>query len=162
MATDGLSLYACIRELQGLTNGRIDKVQQPNKDILILHVHCATLGRVRLMLCIHAENGRIQLVSHGFENPETPPSFCMLLRKYLIGARIAEIAQAGMNRVAVFSLYGRNEFQDEIQMKLVVELMGADLPETLLAVCIDALAGAPTALEMHSLIARGAQQGRRR
>ena len=124
MATDGLSLYACIRELNKLENGRIDKVQQPNKDILILHVHAPALGRVRLMLCIHAENGRIQLISHGFENPESPPSFCMLLRKYLIGARISEVSQAGMNRIAVFSLYGKNELQDDVQMKLIVELMG--------------------------------------
>lgn len=38
MATDGLSLFACIREMQPLVGGKIEKVQQPNKDILILHI----------------------------------------------------------------------------------------------------------------------------
>ena len=124
MATDGLSLFACIRELQGLVGGKIDKVQQPNKDIVILQIHTPALGRVRLMLCIHAENGRMQLVNRTFENPETAPAFCMLLRKYLIGCRIASIEQAGMNRIAVLSLYGKNELFDAVSLKLVVELMG--------------------------------------
>ncbi len=124
MATDGLSLFACIREYQGLVGGRIDKVQQPNKDILILHVHTPAIGRVKLMLCIHAENGRMQLVTRNFENPETAPAFCMLLRKHLIGCRITALEQAGMNRIAVLSLNGKNAFYDAVQMRLVAELMG--------------------------------------
>lgn len=124
MATDGLSLFACVRELQSLVGGKIDKVQQPNKDMIILHIHAPALGRVRLLLCIHAENGRIQLVSRSFENPETAPAFCMLLRKHLIGCRIAAVEQVGMNRIAALSLYGKNEFFDAVSLKLVVELMG--------------------------------------
>ena len=124
MATDGLTLYACIYELQDLVGGKIDKVQQPDKDIVILHIHAPNAGRVKLMLCIHAENGRIQTVSKNFENPETAPAFCMLLRKYLIGCRIVSITQPGLNRIAVFSLSGKNELYDAVQMRLVVELMG--------------------------------------
>lgn len=124
MATDGLTLYACIYELQNLVGGKIDKVQQPDKDIVILHIHAPNAGRVKLMLCIHAENGRIQTVSKNFENPETAPAFCMLLRKYLIGCRIVSITQKGLNRIAVFSLSGKNELYDAVQMRLVVELMG--------------------------------------
>ncbi len=124
MATDGLSLHACICELQGLVGGKIDKVQQPNKDILILHIHAPELGRVKLMLCIHAENGRMQFVTRNFENPAVAPAFCMLLRKHLIGCRIAALEQAGMNRIAVLSLNGKNEFFDAVQLRLVIELMG--------------------------------------
>ena len=124
MATDGFTMYACVHELQPLVGGKIDKVQQPDKDIVILHVHTPNTGRVKLMLCIHAENGRIQTVSKNFENPETAPAFCMLLRKYLIGCRIVSITQKGLNRIAVFSLSGRNEFFDTVGMQLVVELMG--------------------------------------
>lgn len=124
MATDGLTLYACIYELQDLVGGKIDKVQQPDKDIVILHIHAPNAGRVKLMLCIHAENGRIQTVSKNFENPETAPAFCMLLRKYMIGCRIVSITQPGLNRIAVFSLSGKNELYDAVQMRLVVELMG--------------------------------------
>ena len=124
MATDGLTLYACIHELQALVGGKIDKVQQPDKDIVILHIHAPKAGRVKLMICIHAENGRIQTVSRNFENPENAPAFCMLLRKYLIGCRIVSISQTGLNRIAVVSLSGRNEFLDTVEMHLVIELMG--------------------------------------
>lgn len=124
MATDGLTLYACIRELQPLVGGRIDKVQQPSKDIVILHLHAPNAGRVKLMLCVHAENGRIQTIAKAFDNPEAAPAFCMLLRKYLVGCRILSIEQAGLNRIAVLKLSGRNEFFDAVQLKLVVELMG--------------------------------------
>ena len=124
MATDGFTLYACINELQYLVGGKIDKVQQPDKDIVILHVRTPQNGRVKLMLCVHAENGRIQTVTRNFENPETAPAFCMLLRKYLIGCRIVSLTQRGLNRIAVLSLSGRNELFDEIELKLIVELMG--------------------------------------
>jgi len=124
MATDGFTLHACVHELQPLVGGRIDKVQQPDKDIVILHIHAPNAGRVKLMLCIHAENGRIQTVTKNYENPETAPAFCMLLRKYLIGCRIVSITQKGLNRIAVFSLSGRNELMDTVEMCLIVELMG--------------------------------------
>ena len=124
MATDGFTLYACIKELQYLVGGKIDKVQQPDKDIVILHIRTPQSGRVKLMLCVHAENGRIQTIARNFENPETAPAFCMLLRKYLTGCRIVSLTQQGLNRIAVFSLAGRNELFDEIELRLIVELMG--------------------------------------
>ena len=124
MATDGLTLYACVQELQSLVGGKIDKVQQPDKDIIILHIHAPNTGRVKLMLCIHTENGRIQTVTRNFENPENAPAFCMLLRKYLIGCRIGSITQKGLNRICEISLSGRNEFFDSIELRLVTELMG--------------------------------------
>lgn len=124
MATDGFTLYACVHELRTLVGGKIDKVQQPDKDIIILHIRAPETGRVKLMLCIHAENGRIQTVQRNYENPETAPAFCMLLRKYLVGCRIVSIEQKGLNRIAVFSLSGRNELFDAVELRLVVELMG--------------------------------------
>ena len=66
----------------------------------------------------------MQLVTHSLDNPETAPAFCMLLRKYLIGCRIAAIEQVGMNRIATLSLYGKDAFFDEVTRTLVVELMG--------------------------------------
>ena len=124
MATDGLSLYATLRELQSLCGARIDKVQQPDKDLLLLHLHGAGCGRVRLMLNIHNENGRIQLTGQTFANPNVAPAFCMLLRKHLIGCRVEGVEQAGMDRIAVFRLFGKNELQDAVGFRLIVELMG--------------------------------------
>lgn len=124
MATDGLSLFATVTELKTLVGARIDKVQQPDKDILLLHLHGSSCGRVKLLLNIHAENGRIQLTDRSFENPLQAPAFCMLLRKHLIGCRILELYQMGLDRIVVFSLHGKNELYDEVRFRLVVELMG--------------------------------------
>ena len=124
MATDGLSLFATIHELQSLTDSRIDKIQEPDKDMLILHLHGPSCGRVKLMINIHNENGRIQLTSQVFENPSVPPSFCMILRKYLTGARIAGISQFGMDRIVTIDFHNKNELKDEISLQLIVELMG--------------------------------------
>lgn len=124
MAIDGLSLYAVTHELQSLVGSRIDKVQQPDKDMIVLHLHGADCGRVKLLLNIHAENGRLQLTNSSYENPMNAPAFCMLLRKYLIGCRITEVYQAGLNRIAGFRLQGKNELQDTTSLRLVVELMG--------------------------------------
>lgn len=124
MATDGLSLYATVCELKTLTEARIDKVQQPDKDLLLLHLHGPECGRAKLLINIHNENGRIQLTGQTFENPEEAPAFCMLLRKHLIGCRVASIGQVGMDRIAELHLYGKNELMDAVQLRLVIELMG--------------------------------------
>lgn len=124
MAIDGLSLYAVINELQTLVGSRIDRVQQPDKDMIVLHLHGATCGRVKLLLNIHAENGRLQLTNSLYENPMNAPAFCMLLRKYLIGCRITEVYQLGLNRIAGFGLQGKNELHDTTNLRLMVELMG--------------------------------------
>ena len=124
MATDGLSLYATIYELTPLIGSRIDKIQQPDKDMLIFHLHGLSCGRVRLMINIHNENGRIQLTSQIFDNPDNPPPFCMILRKYLVGSKIASINQLGMDRIVSMEFVGRNELKDEINLQLIIELMG--------------------------------------
>ena len=60
MATDGLSIYATVREFRILRDARIDRVSQPDKDVLLLHVHGTECGRRRILININNENGRIQ------------------------------------------------------------------------------------------------------
>ena len=59
MAMDGLSLHAMLWEIRGLLGTRVDKVQQPDKDTLLLACHGSDCGRVKLLINIHNENGRI-------------------------------------------------------------------------------------------------------
>ncbi len=122
MSMDGLSLYAVISELQPLVGGKIDKVQQPDKDSLLLTVR--TSGRsIRLLICIHAENGRIQLTDLPSENPAEPPMFCMLLRKHLLGRRIETILQKDLDRYCTIGISGRNELGDSEVLSICIELM---------------------------------------
>ena len=124
MAMDGLSLHAMLWEARGLLGARVDKVQQPDKDTLLLSCHGSDCGRVKLLVNIHNENGRIALTKDTAENPAAAPAFCMLLRKRLVGSRIASIEQMGLDRTVRFSFSGRDELMDESVCALVVELMG--------------------------------------
>ena len=122
MSMDGLSLNAVLREIRFLKGGRIDKVQQPDRDTLLFTVRSA--GRTaRLLICLHVENGRVQLTDLPVENPAEPPMFCMLLRKRLVGSRVAEISQLGLDRYFEITLDGRSELGDPVMLRLCVELM---------------------------------------
>ena len=65
MAMDGLSLHAMLWEARGLLGARVDKVQQPDKDTLLLSCHGGGCGRVKLLINIHNENGRIASITVG-------------------------------------------------------------------------------------------------
>jgi predicted ribosome quality control (RQC) complex YloA/Tae2 family protein len=123
MAMDGIALGAVVSECRTLIGGKIDKVQQPEKDLLLFTVR--NNGKTqKLLFCTHAENGRIQLTSRAYDNPAQPPALCMLLRRRLCGARITDVRQIGADRVCELSLLARNELFDEVTLKLVAELTG--------------------------------------
>ena len=89
MALDAICLQAILEELRPKLLGlRVDKVQQPSRDQLIL-----LLRGNRLLLNAGANAPRIQLTELVRENPAEPPMFCMLLRKHLVGGKVAEIIQ---------------------------------------------------------------------
>ncbi len=123
MAMDGIALGAVICELQPLIGGKIDKVQQPEKDLLLFTVRANNATR-RLLVSTHAENGRIQLTSRAFDNPMSAPALCMLLRRRLVGGRICSIRQLGADRVCEIIVLARNELFDEVALRMIVELTG--------------------------------------
>ena len=120
---DGIALGAVIHELQPLIGGKIDKVQQPEKDLLLFVVRANNIN-LRLLVSTHPENGRIQLTNRSFDNPMNAPAFCMLLRRRLIGGRICSIRQIGADRVCEIIVLARNELFDEVSLRLIIELTG--------------------------------------
>ena len=58
------------------------------------------------------------------DNPKSPPMFCMLMRKYISGAKLIGIEQFGLERILHFSFSTYNEFGDPVVLKLAVETMG--------------------------------------
>lgn len=100
MAFDALFMACLKTELEReLIGAKIDKVQQPDKDLIIL----AFRGK-KLLISLNSSNGRVQITNENFENPMTPPMFCMLLRKHLIGGKIVAITQAPADRVLDFEI----------------------------------------------------------
>ena len=121
MPLDAICLRALTNELKGqLLGARIDKVQQPARDQVVLLLR----GNLRLLLNAGPNQPRVQLTEALRENPAEPPMLCMLLRKHLVGARITDIEQSGIERIVTFTVRNVNELGESGTRKLVLEAMG--------------------------------------
>ena len=124
MPLDAIYLSALTAELkEKLEGGRIDKVQQPERDILLLSLR-AKGENLRLLLAAGTGNARVHLTESSFENPAEPPMFCMLLRKHLVGAHITAVYQPDYERLLIVELEGHDEMGFACQKKLVAEMIG--------------------------------------
>ena len=124
MALDKATIAMIRTELdEKLTDGRVEKIQQPEKDLLIITIRSAG-ENYRLLIRSAGPNARIHLTERSFENPMEAPMFCMLLRKHLLGARIREISQPNRDRLILFTLENRNELGDTGQLTLSAEFLG--------------------------------------
>ena len=124
MAFDAFFLTAVLNEIREKTAGaRVEKIHQPSRDTLILHLK-GQEGRHKLLFAANPAAPRLHLTTSNPENPPEPPMFCMLLRKHLSGARLTDIQQIPMERWAGFTFDCIDEMGDPVQKKLVCELMG--------------------------------------
>ena len=124
MPLDAIYLSALTAELkEKLEGGRIDKVQQPERDMLLLSLRSKG-ENLRLLLAAGTGNARVHLAESGFENPAEPPMFCMLLRKHLVGAHITAVYQPDYERMLIIELEGHDEMGFTSQKKLVAEMIG--------------------------------------
>ena len=124
MAFDATFLTAVLDEIRTkAAAARIDKIHQPSRDTLILHLKCQE-GRQKLIFVANPTAPRLHLTTASPENPAEPPMFCMLLRKHLLGARLLRIEQIPMERWAAFTFDCIDEMGDHVEKTLVAELMG--------------------------------------
>lgn len=124
MSFDGFFLHHMIEELRReLVNGRIQKINQPFEQELVLQIRSNRQSH-RLLLTAHPVFGRIQLTQTTFENPAQPSTFIMVLRKYLQGALIESIEQIENDRIVEITVSNKNEIGDHIQATLIIEIMG--------------------------------------
>jgi len=106
-----------------LDGGRIEKIYQPKKEELLIHVRQPG-KRYRLLLSAHAANARVHLINAAKENPASPPLFCMVLRKHLEGGRIRSFNQPGLERVLLIKIEARDELGQPTEKYLICEIMG--------------------------------------
>lgn len=124
MSFDGFFLHHMVEELRSeLLNGRIQKINQPFEQELVLQIRSNRKSH-RLLLSAHPVFGRIQLTESTFENPAQPSTFIMVLRKYLQGAVIESIEQIENDRIVEITVSNKNEIGDHIQATLIIEIMG--------------------------------------
>ncbi len=128
MPLDAILLTALRRELENsLLGAKIDRISMPEKDVLILSVHSREQGSRRVLISVRPGSARISLTEQTMENPPQPPMFCMLLRKYLIGARITALEQPLGERLLILRLDTVDELNCRGEKTLVLELMGKGL-----------------------------------
>ena len=124
MAFDAFFLSAVLEEVRTKCIGaRIDKIHQPSRDTLILQMHSRDY-RTKLLFAANPTAPRLHLTTASPENPAEPPMFCMLLRKHLMGAKLSDVTQPPMERMATFTFDCTDEMGFPVQKKLVAELMG--------------------------------------
>ena len=124
MAFDAFYLKFTLDEIrEKCLGGRVEKIFQPSRDSLIMLIK-GSAGREKLLIVANPTAPRLHLTTASPENPPEPPMFCMLLRKHLSGARLAEISQPPMERLAVFTFDSTDEMGFPVQKRLVAELMG--------------------------------------
>ena len=92
-----VDIFTISNELNNLLSGaRVDKSFQPTKDIVVMRFHVPGTGRIDLVMQC---GSRIHTSQYPLENPTTPPTFPMLLRKRVKGAHVESIKQHNFDRV---------------------------------------------------------------
>ncbi len=124
MALDGITTNALAREFdEKFKDLRIDKIYQPDHDELLIFLHGKT-GSFKLYLSANPSIPRVCISEDAKGSQNTPPVFCMLLRKHLSGGKIVKVIQPDFERVIKFYIEGYNEFGDLTTKKLIIEIMG--------------------------------------
>ena len=122
MPFDGGFLHKIAQELEPMIGARVDKIGQPNRDCVVLHLH--NRGPVRRLVILAGAAPRLHFSAIPIEYPATPPMFCLLLRKHLGGGRLTAVTQQGLDRVLTLHFEATNELGDRASFRLVCELMG--------------------------------------
>lgn len=123
MAFDGVYLHAVRQEIEAYLNARVEKIHQPSREELILHLR-SYQGAVKILINISGDSARIHLTEISIENPPAPPMFCMLLRKHLGGGKLAAVRQDGLERILFLDFDCINELGDSVRLTLACEVMG--------------------------------------
>lgn len=124
MPFDAVFLRAVTAELEQTAAGaKVDRITMPGRDTAVLQLHTRE-GSRRLVLCAGPAAARIHFTQENFENPASPPMFCMLLRKHLLAGRITGFSQPPMERALTISFACTDEMGEPVQKQLILELMG--------------------------------------
>ena len=124
MTLDGITCQLLANELNKELEGkRVDKIYMPDRHTVILHIRF-TGGYRKLLISIDPGSPRVCFAENTAENPSIPPSFCMLLRKYLAGSRIESVTNPGYERIIEITVSNTDELRDRKTYTLTVELMG--------------------------------------
>lgn len=117
MNLEGITLAAVIAELNVKILGAwIQQIHQPLPTLLVFQLYA---GEKHQLLIAASSDSRMHLTFQRYENPLSPPAFCMLLRKHLRGGRIKGIHQPSLERIVDLVITSNGQ-----EYTLRAELMG--------------------------------------
>jgi predicted ribosome quality control (RQC) complex YloA/Tae2 family protein len=124
MALDGIYLYSLVNNLQkSILNSKIDKINQPEKDEIILTMR-KDRSNIKLLISSSPRFARIHLTNSVKPNPIKAPMYLMVLRKYILGGRIISLTQKDNDRILIIEIENRDELGFDSVYSLIVEIMG--------------------------------------
>ncbi|CDF57877.1 Rqc2 family fibronectin-binding protein [Thermobrachium celere] len=123
MPFDGLVTKSIINELNEFINSKIDKIYQPNSEEIILILRKEKKSK-KLLISINPTAARFHLTDQSVENPIKPPSFCMVLRKYIQNGRILNLEQVSLDRILKITIEIKDELGYPKIYYLIAETMG--------------------------------------
>jgi predicted ribosome quality control (RQC) complex YloA/Tae2 family protein len=125
MALDGIFIYSILSELKDkLLPGKVSKINQPEKDELSFLIRGNHNKNYKLLISASSSYPKVHITENNKTNPLTAPMFCMVLRKYLINARLIDIRQFSTDRIVILDFENTDEFGFNSIYSLVVEVMG--------------------------------------
>ena len=123
MALDGAFLHTIKNELEPLIGGRVEKLHQPSREEVIISIRTRQ-GSQKLYISANAGSARVHITQAAVDNPQTPPMFCMLLRKHLGSGKLIALRQDGLERILFLDFECVNELGDVVMVTLACEIMG--------------------------------------
>ena len=123
MALDGAFLYTIKTELMPLIGARVEKIHQPSREEIIISLRTKQ-GSKKLFISANAGSARVHMTEKAVDNPQTPPMFCMLLRKHLGSGKLIDVRQDGLERILFLDFECVNELGDVVTVTLACEIMG--------------------------------------
>ena len=123
MALDGAFLHAVKNEITPLIGGRVEKIHQPSREEIIISIRTRQ-GSQKLYISANAGSARVHITNASVDNPQTPPMFCMLLRKHLGSGKLINVRQDGLERILFLDFECVNELGDIVTVTLACEIMG--------------------------------------
>ena len=126
MGLDAIGAFVLARELNAkIGGGRIEKVNMPSKDEVILVVKSRGEKRSQnLLLSVSPDSPRVHITTKQYENPLSALAFLMHLRKHIGGGIISSIEAVKGERIINFNISSCDELGYKKEFTLVAELIG--------------------------------------
>ncbi len=124
MPYDGIFIHFLVSELRTeLLGSKVNKISETDTLDIILQMRFKGVNK-HLLISTSLDMPRLYLTSHKVESVDVPKNFCMVLRKYLDRSILEDILQFTNDRIIIFKFSSTSELGDNLEYRLIVELMG--------------------------------------